>query len=282
MGRYASHLGGPPELQETIEGYFSFTELPTCGVYRLLQLAFEGRGDYTWGFRIYRTTYQDGSDKKFAKAMEVLNEWIRDECFSYDCDNRHGGDVVNPPLDPKANEQLWLRLRNETVEDRELLEDATPDKILKLSQDWVHLDQQATTKDNPRYRFFLVIDEEVINQLLNLPKNPMLQTFQEVFSIKVYDARYNSPPQFSGGESDSDDEEVYNEYEDPDEAMYGYEGWFWISASKLMYLWFCDYQSDEELVTIDDSWDGIKRFIHTETAIGALPLAETIRKSLAE
>lgn len=172
LPRNATPLGGRPELQDAIKDYFSYNVLPTCGVYRLPRLAFDGHGDYTWGYRIYRTTYaRPDSDSRFAKAIGVLNDYIRYECFSYRDDGRQKGTIPMPPLDSKVNDQLWQRLRHDVIEDRALLEGAskTPGRILKLSQNWVHLDQKAKTGDSPRYRFFLVFDDEVIDHLLQLP-----------------------------------------------------------------------------------------------------------------
>lgn len=70
--------GGPPELEDAIKDYFSYDCLPTCGIFHLLSEGCSEHSDYTWGFRIYRTTYdRPDSDAKFAKAIEVLNEYIR-------------------------------------------------------------------------------------------------------------------------------------------------------------------------------------------------------------
>lgn len=135
MPRDASTLGGPTELQDAIEDGFSYTALPTSGVLKLLCLGHEGHGDYKWGFRIYRTTYtRPDSDSRFAKAIEVVNEYIRHECFSFD-NNGEPKEASHP--DHLSSEQLWQRLRHDIIEDRELLEGASedPDKILKLAQD---------------------------------------------------------------------------------------------------------------------------------------------------
>lgn len=274
MPRTASPLGGPPELQDAIKDYFSYNVLPTCGVYRLLSLAHRGHGDYTWGFRIYRTAYRAGSDADFARAIEILNDWIRHECFSYAGDDRVTEAPPLPPVSSKANEQLWQRLKHEIIEDKQLLEGASTDKLLRLHQDWVHLDRQARTRDNPSYRFFLVIDDEVMAHLLqlNISERSSRLSLAAAYSVKVYDARHDSPPEFPGGESESDSEDECDDNELPHDPMSSFEGWFWASASKLTYLWFCDYQSDEELVTIDHSWCGIERFVHCTTAIDKLPI----------
>jgi hypothetical protein len=278
--------GGPPEMEDAIKDYFSYDCLPTCGIWKLL---FNGRGehsDYTWGFRIYRTTYKrPDSDARFAKAIEVLNEYIRFECFSAD-DNRP---KTVPPADGKANEQLWQRLRHDIVEDRELLEGAseTPAKILELAQNWVHLDRRAKAGDSPRYRFFLVIDDEVIDHLIQLPMPARIErNIPAVYSVKVYDARHNSPPEFSGGESESESESDSDaDSEGVEEGHEGciedsFEGWFWSPARHLAELWFCDYQTlFEELLSIDDSWGATQRFVPGKVALNyGLPLADRRRE----
>jgi hypothetical protein len=272
--------GGPPEMEDAIKDYFSYDDLPTCGIWRLL---FKGRGehnDYTWGFRIYRTTYKrPDSDARFAKAIEVLNEYVRFTCFSADVNRPK----TVPPADDKASEQLWQRLRHDIVEDHELLEGAseTPAKILELAQNWVHLDRKATTGDSPRYRFFLVIDDEVIDHLIRLPmpaSASSLLNIPAVYSVKVYDAQHNSPVEFSGGESDSesdaDSEGVEYSYEDW--IVETFEGWFWSPVSHLAELWFCEYQTPfEELLTTDNSWGATQRLVPgTFASYHILPLSE--------
>ena len=95
----------------------------------------------------------------------------------------------------------------------------------------------------------------------------------------MFDARYGSPPQFSGGESDSDsdsdsDGETLDDYmyAHPNGLFYEFEGWWAASASNLGYLWFCQHNHDEELVSIDYSWGGVKRYVHGERKLGILPL----------
>jgi hypothetical protein len=269
MSRVSSDLGGPPELQNAIDNRVSFRALPSCGVYKLLKLGFDGHGDYTWGYRIYRTTYnRSDSDSRFAKAIEALNEYIRYECSSFDTTNRPK-EVSH--LDVKASEQLSQRLRHEIIEDRELLEGASQD-VLKLAQDWVHVGQKATTRNSPRYRFVLVVDDEVIDHLLQLPIPARLEfNIPAVYSVKVYDLRVDSPPEFSDYVSDSDSDDY------PEEPFWeGFEGWFWSPASFLTELWFCHHDSGEELLDADESWDRKRRFIPSKVAITYLPLNETL------
>lgn len=275
----SASLGGPPELEEAIKDFFSYDELPTCGVFRLLFDGRERNGDYTWGFRIYRTSYKrPDSNARFAKAIDVLNEYIRYECFS----SKDSRNETVPPDNGKASEQLWRRLRHDIVEDCELLEGAseTPAKILELAQNWVHYEKKAVTGDSPRYRFFLVVDDEVIDHLLQLPTPATYQrNIPSVYSVKVYDARFNSPPEFSGGESDSESD-TDSDCAGTDEALESFEGWFWTSARKLAQLWFCEDDLPlEELIHVDDSWDATDRFVPGTVALSfGLPLIERRRE----
>jgi hypothetical protein len=162
----------------------------------------------------------------------------------------------------------------------------TPAKILELAQNWAHLDQKATTSDSPRYRFFLVVDDEVIDHLLQLPTPAEIKKgIPFIYSVKVYDARHNSPPEFS-----YDDEEEESDSDSDSNAEYpvggiedDFEGYFWCPATYLPELWFCDYQNDmEELLSTDDSWDATRRFVPSKVALKHnLPLIERRRELAA-
>jgi hypothetical protein len=56
------------------------------------------------------------------KSIEILSEYIRYECFSFDS-TREPDDISHP--DYKSSEQLSQRLRHEITEDREILEGAS-------------------------------------------------------------------------------------------------------------------------------------------------------------
>jgi hypothetical protein len=262
MAEIGSIYDGPSELVDCIKDHCSHYTLPSCGILKLL---FDGRDgksgyDYTWGFRIYRTTYcHPNSDSRFAKALEVLNEYLRFACFS--CVEKRHKDA--PPADGKANEQLWKHLRNEIIEDRELLEGASSDpaKILELAQNWVHHDCKAQTRDSPRYRFCLVIDDEVIDHLLHLPLPPSKEKdIPGIYSVKVFDIRHDSD--FSCSETSDDDESDRESIPGIEDF---FDGCFWSPVHYLPQLWFCDYQ--EDIFHPDYSWDGKLRFIPGMVAI---------------
>ena len=156
----------PIELVHAVRGEVSsrYNKLLEGGCHKLLSLRRHSKGDYTWGYRIYRTTYKKPhSNADFAKAIEVLNEYIRAECFKYT-----NGSLDLGYFDGEANRQLWQRARHEIVEDSDLLEGAaeSPEEMLKIHRDWVHSHLGAKVPDHSFYRYFLVVDDEVINHLI--------------------------------------------------------------------------------------------------------------------
>jgi hypothetical protein len=55
----------------------------------------------------------------------------------------------------------------------------------------------------------------------------------------------------------------------------GYEGWFWVSAMSLGWLWFWERTApDEELLVSDHSWNNETWFVYIRTAMdNMLPIA---------
>ncbi|MDT9170936.1 hypothetical protein, partial [Escherichia coli] len=79
-------------------------------------------------------------DANFARATEVLNAYMHLECFSYYEGEKSTADM-DKPVNGKGDQQFWQRLSNAIVDDCELLENASPGKLLKIAQDWVHSQQ---------------------------------------------------------------------------------------------------------------------------------------------
>lgn len=129
--------------------------------------------DYTWGFRLYRTTYsRSNADAEFNRAIEVLHSYIRKVIF-YDFDHhrqlwgkKDPGDKDG--LDDAPEQQLWKRLRNDIVEDRTLHEGASPARLNELHHEWLK-SGGGKTMQSCRNRYFLIFDKEVIDNLLFLP-----------------------------------------------------------------------------------------------------------------
>jgi hypothetical protein len=209
----------------------------------------------------------------------------RRDCFSHWSRADKGPDETDearstigghqPVDDDKGNQQLWKRLRNEVVEDRELLEgaQASPAKIRQLAQDWVHSHPGAKVTHSPRYRCFLVVDDEAVWHLLRLPMPVAYErSVPAMHSVKVFDAEFLLEDSYfnEGGESFDDEDE-----DDDDGSMCsgevegGYTGWFWIPATMLAWLWFHDGNeiNYDELICLDTSWDGERRFMHVGSSV---------------
>jgi hypothetical protein len=264
----------PVDLVHAVGGKVSsdYNRLPEGGCHKLLSLGKRGKGDYTWGYRIYRTTYhKPNSDADFARAIEVLNEYIRAECFKYS-----NGDRVPEYIDSEANRQLWQRAKHDIVQDPGVLEGASksPEKMLKLHQDWVHSHPGAKVTDYSFYRYFLVVDDEVINHLLQLPMPAKYEkTIPASYAIKLFDAWFNIGSEIYGDddmELESDEDEDMSEEEEKmtkAEDFIDVEGWFWVGVFNLVSFWMCeDNAAVEELSTSDKSWGGKRRPVHVSTS----------------
>lgn len=113
MSDRGSRPSEPPELTDAIQPQIGFQKsIPSSACQKLLDLALHGHKDFTWGSRIYRTTYTGpNSDEDFERAIDVLDEYMRYECFSYYEGERDLADL-GKPADGKANHHLWQRLNN--------------------------------------------------------------------------------------------------------------------------------------------------------------------------
>ncbi|KAM0723275.1 hypothetical protein Q7P37_001476 [Cladosporium fusiforme] len=202
----------------------------------------------------------------FAKAIEVLHEYIRAECFSYTNGNRDLGH-----FDGEANRQLWQRVRHEIVEDSDLIEGASESakKMIKLHPDWVHSHPGAKVPDHSFYRYFLVVDDEVVSHLLQLPIPAKYEkTIQAGYAIKLFDAWFNIDWDFYSDNSEPESEEDEDMSEEEEEMtraddFIDDEGWFWIGVFNIVSSWMCeDNAAVKELSTSDKSWGGKRRPVH--------------------
>jgi hypothetical protein len=233
------------------------------------ELSFLGEQDgYTWGYRIYRTSYT--SDANFQEAMDVLREYMHYECY-IDYTSRlealEKKGLSRDTVDERPNQQLWSRLKNEIVQDREQLEGASPGKIRTIAQNWTHsLGNKVHT--SPRYRLCLMIDDDAIETLLRHPmpavRPPNISLAR---AVKVIDSEFGLPDSYH---SDVEDEEEDGERDDDDEEDEAgstglrYVGWFWAGASMLMDLWLIESELDtEELYT----WDDERQPLHLWTSM---------------
>jgi len=94
----------------------------------------------TWGYTILRTSYRDGDDIKFQHGIDVINSFVRlwsDNELSFASDEMQRSRSVyemrknwpeGMPTSPSTllNELFLSRFVNDTVEDKEALDGATP------------------------------------------------------------------------------------------------------------------------------------------------------------
>jgi hypothetical protein len=208
--------------------------------------------DYTWGFCIYRTAYSGpNADAEFNKALDILHSYMRKNIF-YDFEDHSKEDpAAKDRLDDAPEQQLWRRLRHDILEDQALLEGASPARLNELHHEWLEA-RGGKPMQNCRNRSFLILDEEVTDNLLFLP--PPDEHILPTICMKVFDAEFGSPSSYFRDEfesledsDDDEDEEGYSSEED------NYEGCFRTSAESLKNVWFQDSQKERHFEVY--TWD---------------------------
>ena len=115
-------------------------------------------GHETWGWHIYRGTYN--SDNDWSDFMTQL------KATSQSALDRHGA------TDAQAKKQIWT-----VVEDRERLENATKSDVRRMFKDWVNSPEAAAEQPNAitppsvvrlsRYLYCMHVDEESLRSVLD-------------------------------------------------------------------------------------------------------------------
>ncbi|KAM0715204.1 hypothetical protein Q7P37_009669 [Cladosporium fusiforme] len=252
-----------------------------------------GRHDnHKWGFRVYRTTYPraDGTQTNadFDEALHILHSWMRDACFHDYQDaayqrlrQRHPelSQYYSPRFDgalpshlneamqeaveatDKTPNMLLLNsLENELVQDPELLDCASLDAVQKLHLAWAE-SRGLHTQDSPRIRFFIILDDEVVANLLARPWStdaPYVR--HRHHGVKIFDAEYglsslylNGVESESSDDDDDDDEPGDDECDDFEDEDAWDEGWFWAHLDELLDVWCEDkVKGGNEVYTTDE------------------------------
>lgn len=86
-------------------------------------------------------------------------------------------------------------MRNYIVEDRELLEGASPARLNELHHEWLE-SRGGKAMNNCRHRYFLNLDEEAVENLLSLP--PPGERISPTICMKVFDAEFGLPSSYFG------------------------------------------------------------------------------------
>jgi hypothetical protein len=130
--------------------------------------------------------YTPNSDAKFALALELLNQWVKHECFE-EVKETHD-DAGAEDLNYRAAHEVWKRYSNVVIEDRSL-EGASPETVRQKFETWIKDKGVVWGDQSSRYRFCILIDEEVLETLSNFPPPPSWRglTAQQQCSVKVID-----------------------------------------------------------------------------------------------
>jgi hypothetical protein len=150
-----------------------------------------------WGFTIWRTVYSLGSDAKFARALDIINQWVESECFE-EVDKTHT-DTGAEDVNYRAAREVWKRYENVVIEDRSL-EGASPDAVRKKFAAWTESKGVDWRQQSSRNRFCILIDEEALETFSWFPPPPSRRglTERQECSVKVIDV-----------ELDGDDDDRY-------------------------------------------------------------------------
>lgn len=127
---------------------------------------------YSWGYTIFRTVYGPDTDEDFATAVERLAVYAK--YFTQ-----------NDPHDRGPDDELWSRYHSEVVQDEERLSGATEGEVGDHFDAWIRDHRRAAAattasgrlRPNSRFLFCLMLDEESIENILELPADPRRRNF---------------------------------------------------------------------------------------------------------
>lgn len=157
---------------------------------------------YSWGYTIFRTAYAPGSDKAFAKAIERLAVYAK----SFTQDEHARPRLGQGAFDPRPNEELWSRYHCEVVQDEDNLAGASESEVGDMFEAWIRQHHRAATsttsaspRPNARFLFCLMLDDESIENILELPENPRAPADRGSSWVKVVTNRARSAEEGGGG-----------------------------------------------------------------------------------
>ncbi|KAK2750072.1 hypothetical protein FQN57_004564 [Myotisia sp. PD_48] len=138
--------------------------------------------DGTWGFVVYRTVYTPESNTLFPRVLEILNDYLRSKVFKEVDEFIEKWDLERWGLgpDPTVNEELMKCHKMIVHDDQAKFDGLSLDDVRTHFEEWVTgLPPPRTRKDDedsegmrdvwPRYRTCLVIDDEILNILSDVP-----------------------------------------------------------------------------------------------------------------
>lgn len=195
----------------------------------------------SWGYTIFRTDYDPGSDEAFTKAVERLvvyaKRWAQVNKYEPEPNQigRH-----------HPHEELWGRYYSEVIQDEQTLANATASQVGERFDTWIRQQHRPAVSNGPptdsRFLFCLMLDEDSIDNILALSEDPRRQR------------------PFPADEDDGWVKVVTNQTRSEGEGG----GRWWLRVGIVDYLWpmwfFSAFDSDamlEELGWIDPE-DGVQ------------------------
>jgi hypothetical protein len=155
-------------------------------------------GHETWGWRIYRCTYN--SDDDWTEFMKQLKNTFQQMLDDYGA------------TDDQAKQQIWT-----VVEDRERLENATKSDVRRMFKDWVNSPEAAAEQPNARgplsrvgmarYLYCMHVDEESLRSVLD---------DSDDWHVNIIERDWVPEEESSDAEESDDDEEVSDGEEEAD------------------------------------------------------------------
>ncbi|KAK1963100.1 hypothetical protein LY78DRAFT_660628 [Colletotrichum sublineola] len=190
---------------------------------------------YSWGYTVFRTAYGPGSDEAFAKAIERLAVYAK----RFTQDEHARLRVGQGAFDPRPNEELWSRYYCEEVQDEETLANATESKVGEVFDAWIGRHRRAATigngtspSPNARFLFALMLDEESIENILELPEDPRAPVYRCTSWVKVITNRVRSAEEGCEG------------------------GRWWLRVGIIDYLWpMWFYPFDPDVMLEEMGWE---------------------------
>ncbi|KAI9038721.1 uncharacterized protein KD926_010456 [Aspergillus affinis] len=118
---------------------------------------------WPWGYFIYRTTY--GSDEDWNQALAKLHRHIRYAIRHQVVQSMNDGPEKLED-DPEAAEIVWEGCHNVVVEDKKLLDGASPTQVRRLFQEWMKRNPKYKQLSRPRSTYCLMIDDHAMRSIL--------------------------------------------------------------------------------------------------------------------
>ncbi|KAL4966225.1 uncharacterized protein BDV14DRAFT_171279 [Aspergillus stella-maris] len=123
---------------------------------------------YTWGFRIYRTTYSPLSDREFPLALETLHRNIKSAAFK---------DITAMPRAgfPRPQELLSSQYQPTVLDDCNRFNGLSLSVVREDFESWIETQDEIDDFRTSQHAICLVIDDDVIQAFVDARQRANLQ-----------------------------------------------------------------------------------------------------------